>query len=397
MIAMRTPIFLYFLCLCTTCCISAQETVRITQVSASKFAAFNPQAQVIQCTKEYPFTFKPYPLYQEYADVRFPAQGLFRDMYIVSVPNGTAYFHPYNLWGINGLICVNNYWIQENQIKNISPFCLNNINTIEVPTTKNSSQIPGTVAICSHLYPECYGHFILDVLCQLALLEIHNIQYDYLCIPYNKKFMIEALQLWGIKPDKIISLQFDQAITADKIVMPTAVTQTVKLISNANYTADFLITYVSKKLLEGAKKQETGCNFNKKIFISRKDANNKRLTPNEDEIFNAFKQRGFISYELTKLSLAEQILLFSNAHEVVSFAGSGATNIIFCNPMTKYIELTQTMVDVTFFFLAGIFNLDYQIINDSTVENLLNGGPWTPASHFPIKQIETFLQEHPEI
>jgi hypothetical protein len=384
---------IFFLFLCVTYSLIAQNTVPISQVSAFEFAKQNPQALVIQCTKEHSFHFTPYPLYQEHAAARFPSEGLFKDIYIVSVPNSTAYFHHYNLWGINGLIFINNYWIEENQIKNISPFCLNNISTIEVPAAKSVYQKQGTVAICSHLYPECYGHFILDVLCQLALLELHAIEYDYLCIPYNQKFMREALELWGVKQEKIIPLQFDQAIMADKIVMPTAVTQTKNLIPNANYTVDFLIKYVRNKLLQPAREKASGHTFSKKIFISRKDANSKRVVPNEDELFQAFKQHGFERYELTKLSLAEQIVLFNNAEEVVSFAGSGAINTIFCNPKTKYIELIQTMVDATFYFLADIFSLDYRSINNSTERDLSNG-PCTTASYFPITLVETFLKEY---
>ena len=331
------------------------NTQIITEVSAIEFAQKNQGTQVLQCTKDYPFNFKPYPLYPEYAQERFPHEGLFQDMYILSVPNGIAHFCNYPLWGINGLTFINNYFIKECQIKDISPFYLNKTKTIEVPTTPNNYYIPGSLAICSHIYPDCYGHFMLDVLCQLALLEIFNIEYDYLCIPYNQKFMQEALDLWGIDKQKIIPLQFNFSIKADNIILPTSTTQTQKYAPNANYTVDFLIQYVKQKLLTGALKK--GINFPKtqKIFISRKDANNKRLVPNEDEIFELFKNNGFERYELSKLSLTEQILLFHNAQEIVSFVGSGALNIIFSKPKTKYIEIVQTMLDATFFFFIKYF------------------------------------------
>ncbi len=368
------------------------STQIIKEVSAIEFAQENPHAQVLQCTKDYPFNFKPYPLYPELAEEKFPNQGLFKDFYIISIPNGVAHFCNYNLWGINGLIFINDYFIKECQIKALSPFYLNKINSIEVQQSTNNYSIPGSLAICSHIYPDCYGHFMLDILCQLALLEIFNIEYDYLCIPYHATFMKEALDLWGIDPEKIIPLQFNLEIRADTIILPTSTTQTQKNVINTNYTADFLIQYVSKKLLNGALKQNIDFQTSPKVFISRKDAHNKRFVPNEDEIFKLFEKYGFERYELTKLSLAQQILLFHNADEIISFLGSGSLNIIFSKPKTKYIEIIQTLLDATFFFLANISNLDYHVIDATNPEDIKNSNPSSKGRTINLEIINNFLK-----
>jgi capsular polysaccharide biosynthesis protein len=374
---------------------TTQSTTQIiTEVSATEFAQLNPQAQVLQCTKDYPFNFKPYPLYPEYAQEKFPHQGLFQDMYILSVPNGTAHFCNYPLWAINGLIFINDYFIKECQIKNISPFYLNKIKTIEVQQSVHNYTIPGSIAICSHIYPDCYGHFMLDVLCQLALLEIFNIEYDYLCIPYHTKFMQEALNLWGIDQEKIIPLQFNLSVKADTIILPTSTTQIHDITVNANYTADFLIEYVSKKLLDGVMKKNIHLQTSSKVFISRKDAHNKRFVPNEDDIFKLFENYGFERYELTKLSLAEQILLFHNAQEIVSFVGSGSLNIIFSQPKTKYIEITQTMLDATFFFLANIADIDYRFIDATNPEDIKHSNPCSRGRSINLEIISNFLKDN---
>lgn len=382
-----------FIALLSSCAVK-NYTQLITEVSAVEFAEQNQGTQVLQCTKDYPFNFKPYPLYPKYAQTRYPNQGLFQDTYIISVPNGTAYFCNYDLWSINGLIFINDYFIKECQIKTISPFYLHKTKTIEVQQSTNNYRMQASLAICSHLYPKCYGHFVLDVLCQLALLEIFKIEYDYLCIPYNTKFMQEALDLWGIDQRKIIPLTFNMSITADKIIVPTSVTQTKKLVQNINYSMDFLIKYVRTKLLNGALKQKTDFSIEPKIFISRKDAKNKRFVPNEDEIFNAFENHGFKRYELANLSLAEQILLFHNAQKIVSFVGSGALNIIFCKPNTKYIEIVQSMIDATFFFLGNIVDIDYSCIDASTVYDVICSHPCSKARPIDIKIIESFLDKY---
>lgn len=368
----------------------------IQQISAHEFAQKNIDTELITCTNNYPFRFKQYPLYQEHTLSRFPNNGTFQDTYILSVPHATATLYEDNCWGVAGLVFLNDYFIKECQIKNISPFWYGKTDLINIHTSQIPITIEGSVAICWHLFPECYGHFILDVLCQLALLEIHNIPYDHLCIPYSHPFMQDLLNLWGIPEDTIIPYLHHLKISADKIILPTAVTQTPKIIPCTNYTMDFLIQYVREKLLTNMLKKNSSLPTDKKIFISRKDSSLRNI-PNEDEIFKEFKQRGFKRYELSKLSVYEQILLFHNADEIVSLVGSGSTNIIFSKPGTKYIEIIQTMVDATFFFLADIMNLDYYYIDATTTQDFISGNQTTQGRPISLKTVQDFFIQNPEI
>ncbi|MBI2345154.1 glycosyltransferase family 61 protein [Candidatus Dependentiae bacterium] len=375
-------------------CQSISKT--ITQVSIKEFAQLNPYAQITQCTNHYPYAFQQYPLYKEHCHTRFPNQGIFNDAYIISVPNGTANLYEDNYWGISGLVFINNYFIKECQIKNISPFCYAKTDTLTIQSPELCINLNGSVAICWHLFPQCYGHFILDVLCQLALFEIQNIDYDYLCIPYSDKFMQDLLDIWGINSDKIIPYTNNIEIFADRIIIPTAVTQTPQVIWFTNYTIDFLIKHVREKLLKNIKTKKNVPTFSPKIFISRKDSKLRNI-PNEDEIFKEFEYRGFRRYELSKLSIPEQILLFNNAQAIVSFVGSGSTNIIFSKPGTQYIEIVQTMVDATFFFLANIMKLNYYHIDDTTYNDFSHGNQNSSCRIFSIKKIQDFLIKNPEL
>lgn len=386
----------YLLLVFLLCNSSKNTSQTIKEISIAEFAQLNPYAEIVQCTKNYPYSFQEYPLYQEHMQTRFPNQGIFRDTYIISAPNATAHLYEDKTWGVSGLVCINDYFIKECQIKNISPFWYGKTDTITINSTEFSIELDGSVAICWHLFPNCYGHFILDVLCQLALLEIQGIQYDYLCIPYSHKFMQDLLEIWGINPDIIIPYTHNTKIVADKIIVPTAVTQTSQVIWFTNYTIDFLIQYVREKLLKNSKQKENNQIFSKKIFISRKDSS-LRSIPNEDEIFKEFEIRGFQRYELSKLSIEEQIVLFHNADEIVSFVGSGSTNIIFSKPGTKYIELIQTMVDATFFFLANIMKIKYEYIDDSTYQDFVSGNQNSVGREFSIKKIQDFLLKNPEL
>ena len=208
--------------------------------------------------------------------------------------------------------------------------------------------------------------------------------------------MQEALNIWGINPNKIIPLSSNLCLQADTIIIPTSVTQIDTLVYGANYNVDFILQHVRQKLL-GTIKSVRADTFGQKIFISRKDAGGKRMIPNEDEIFALFEPLGFKRYELTKLSLSEQIALFHNAKTLVSFLGSGSTNIMFCKPETHYIEIIQSLVDATFFYVADMFQLQYSFIDLSTLQDLKHGGPWSCAQPIPINIVQDFLDEHPNL
>lgn len=366
---------------------SSIQATSIKQLSISEFVAQHPSVHHTACTDKAPFQFSPFPLYQDLAAQYFPSQGQFLPISIVEIPNGKAYLDD------SGYIFLNDCFIKETEIKGLNFFKGQEFDIPNYPTTLRTSQ---RVAIVSHLYPYCYGHWIFDVLGQLALLEIYNVQYDYLCVPYYTPFMKESLKLWGIDQSKIIPLVPKTCLKAATVIATTSVTQTDELVYGANYNVDFILEHVRQKLLSAVAAQPTD-QFHEKVFISRKDAGGKRAVPNEDEIFALFEPLGFKRYELTKLSLAEQIALFHQAKTIVSFVGSGSANILFCKPGTHYIEIVQSLVDATFFYVADMFDIRYSCIDNSTIQDLQHGGPWARPSTVPLEIVQDFLKDHPNI
>ena len=365
------------------------QASRIYQRSLSEFVKEFPQSSYLQCTNNYSFNHAPFPLYPEDSKF-FPSQGEHADIFLLEASKASV------LFDVSGYVYINDSFIKETQIKNLSSFHKSNF--VDRKNPSRITKIPGRVAIVSHLYPYCYGHWIFDVLGQLALLEINNIEYDYLCIPYYTKFMQQSLDIWGIDRSKIVPIVYGATIQADSVIMATAISQDKPGVRvSCNYYHDFLLMYVRNKMIDGVNSlSEKSYNFPEKIFISRKGAKGKRSVLNEDEVFELFKPYGFVRYELEHLSVSQQILLFNNAKTVISFVGSGAANILFCKPGTNYVEITQKMVDATFFFVSDTCKLKYSFINDSTfVDN--GGGIWASPEPFPLHKIEKFLVEHPDL
>ena len=65
----------------------------------------------------------------------------------------------------------------------------------------------------------------------------------------------------------------------------------------------------------------------------------KRNLVNEREVFGFLQKEGFERYELTRLSVKDQIRLFSSASFVIGPHGAGIGNIIFCQEGTKVLEI----------------------------------------------------------
>lgn len=75
-----------------------------------------------------------------------------------------------------------------------------------------------------------------------------------------------------------------------------------------------------------------------KVYI-RRQGNISRKIVNEVEVEKALSRIGFISVDPALLSVKEQIILFKGAETIVSAHGSALSNIIFCRPGTKVVEI----------------------------------------------------------
>jgi len=375
---------------------SQLDARRIYPKTIAQFVQEYPETKLIACTHNHAFNYTPYPLYEKYPQSHFQSTGYYNDLSVIEIPSGVAYID------LAGRIFVNDRYIRETFYSPFDPFIegfmgrIGDIEYLEEYDLGYVAKIPGRVAILSHPAPFMYGHWVFDILGQLALLEMHNIEYDYLWIPYNVSFMQETLRIWGINPDKIIPLNLTAAIQADTIIIPTTVAKNINRVSPhvalSTFYIDITLKYVRDKMLNAIKTSDLVGVFSDKIFISRRGA--KRFVPNEDQIFELFKPLGFERYDLESLSVREQIALFHNARTIVSFVGSGSTNIMFCQPNTLFIEIVQCFVDPTFFLVSDIFKLKYDYINASTEHDVLHGFGLSAEREFPLNLIEEYIKTH---
>lgn len=70
--------------------------------------------------------------------------------------------------------------------------------------------------------------------------------------------------------------------------------------------------------------------FPKRFFISRQNASGRRIF-NESEVFRSLEEFGFSLVEPEKLSIVNQIALFSQAEIIAGGSGAALTNLLFCS------------------------------------------------------------------
>jgi len=281
-------------------------------------------------------------------------KGNFDECFILNIPQGKVQgFKGYTL--INGTFIREMIWAQGNHF----------LWDIQQINSDNIIHLPGKVAVINQPAFYNYCHFVEEVLGRLALLEMHNIEYDWLYVSSDKFFMKDLLELWGVDPEKIISPISDSfCIEADMIIMPSLlINKDVGIGQIGLQSHPYTLKYVSNKLVKKALEKNIDVStFSKKVFISRKDAQLRKIL-NEDEVFTLFEEKGFKRYELSNLSILEQILLFNNAEIIAGEHGAGFVNTLFCKPSTMIIEIFQSLMDSGFWWISSVLNLNYQPIS----------------------------------
>ena len=136
--------------------------------------------------------------------------------------------------------------------------------------------------------------------------------------------------------------------------------------------------------------------FNK-IYISRSDSqtNNFRFILNENEVINFLKKKDFKILTLSSFKFIDQVKIFKNAKIIIGLHGAGLSNIIFCKPRTRIIEIQSKAGGDLYKNLSISCKLNYKrilvksldknlihqsgkyVVNISMLKNCLLSGPTT--------------------
>jgi capsular polysaccharide biosynthesis protein len=191
--------------------------------------------------------------------------------------------------------------------------------------------IQGSTILLAAPAGQVYGHWLMDVLTRLAVLERLGFNWrqgnHFFVNGVQRAFQRRSLELLGIPESKWISGVETPHIQCERLIAPSQAGMSGNL-------PDWAVGWLREKFLPHAQDPELG----KKVFILRTQTVGRRLL-NQVAISKTLESYGFASVTLESLSFEEQIGVFANAEIVIGANGSGMFNIIFCKQGTKVIEL----------------------------------------------------------
>ena len=263
--------------------------------------------------------------------------------FVVTIPEGRALIAPQkNSWMICDSIAIitpDNYLLGD--LSRYYPWFLpecpyqerNEHSIFELENIPVVEQIPGRVAILSGLAGHVYYHWMFDILPRIKLIERSQIklsQIDYFVVnSQSKPYQQETLELLGIPQDKIIESDRHSHLQATELIVPS-------FPGYLDWVPPGTMQFLRQTFLPLVNLAKS--DRYKKIYISRAKAKTRQII-NEAEVSQLLANQGFQNVFLEELSVLEQVAIFSNAEVIVAVHGSGLTNLVFCSPNTKVIEL----------------------------------------------------------
>jgi capsular polysaccharide biosynthesis protein len=184
-----------------------------------------------------------------------------------------------------------------------------------------------------------YFHWMFDILPKLELLrkfnKLQNIDYFYL--PSLQAFQKETLSMLKIPLSKCIDSKKYRHIKADLILAVSHPWyQKGYILEETKNLQAWTINWVYESFISYSKK----FSCNKKIFIDRSESKfNHCQIINNNEVKYFLSNLGYSIYKTGELSIPEQIYLFNNAEIIIGAHGAAFTNLVFCKPNTKIIEI----------------------------------------------------------
>ena len=208
-----------------------------------------------------------------------------------------------------------------------------------------------------------YYHWMFQMLPQVDLWRRSIIDKDdsnKIVFPFSLRasFQHETLSNLGLKNSQIIELADRDGIQANNSLLFASSLQG----NPRKWIGDFLRR-------EFLPRQSNYSNKLERIHICRKKAAYRRVI-NQDEFNNYLDKLGFKSIYLESLSVREQAELFSKTNIVLSLHGAGLTNIVFCQPHTKIIEIfPQSSTPIMYRKIASYYDLEYYYLLCEDIDN----------------------------
>ncbi len=216
-------------------------------------------------------------------------------------------------------------------------------------------KLSGTTVTLAAISGGTYFHWLTDVLPRLALLEKAGIRLAdvdrFIVNDSRAPFLRKTLDLLGIPEKKRVFTSARFHAQCETLLVPSMPGPSGQC---PQWAIAFLRETFFPKIERGSAPQ--------RIYISRQRSRYRRLL-NEAPVRDLLLSRGFREVFLEELPFIKQVELFASASAVVAPHGAGLTNLAFCSPGTKVLELfSPNYVNECFWDLAEETRLDYHYL-----------------------------------
>jgi capsular polysaccharide biosynthesis protein len=238
-----------------------------------------------------------------------------------------------------------------------------------------------------------FFHWIFDILPKIKLCSEHYLlkEIDFYYVPNLQNFQKQTLSILNIKEDKILNSNLYRHIQASELIVVDHPWYHKGIIIDQNkFLPSWIVHWLRDVYLKYAKKFDN----NEKIYIDRTESRyNHCQIQNDNEIFNFLKEKGFSKCRVGELSFFEQIYLFNNAKIIIGAHGAAFTNLAFCKPDTKIIEIRSLIYknyqNNNYKRISQINNLNYRLIE---TKKLNESQKKFGDIYLPIKELEHCLK-----
>jgi hypothetical protein len=197
------------------------------------------------------------------------------------------------------------------------------------PTLGTVEHVPGTVlSLTTRGAAANYYHFMYDAIARYGVFEesLPGTRIDAVIVPHATRYQKQLLELAGIE-GPWLQPRANHTFTADRLLVPSTPNQALDAPRSA-------VSWLRKRLPATS----TG-DTPKRLYLSRGNLPNTRRYVEEAALMARLEKQGFTMIDPGTLTVQEQINAFAGAEFILAPHGAGLTNITFCSPGAKVMEM----------------------------------------------------------
>lgn len=216
-----------------------------------------------------------------------------------------------------------------------------------------TESLAGTSTVLATSESAGFFHWMTDALPRLQILRkaspVPWKAIDHFLISEGIPAIHESLSLLGIDEHKLVITRRDSHFLCDSLIVPS-------LPGAPGNVPPWAIDFLRSQLMKSPSQARTN---GKRIYVSRSKASGRKIL-NEEDILLILSRRGFMGIALEETRLSDQIALFSEAEAVVAPHGAGLTNLAWCAPQTKVLEIFSPLyVNLCYWAISSITQAHY--------------------------------------